>query len=604
MDVLVLIDKLDDVVHNARPVPLTDQVRVDREEIYDLLDQMRATIPEEIKQARWIVKERQEMLAEAKREAERIVREAREQQARLISDEEVTKQAERAADEIVEDARTREREIRLGAEDYADEILNTLEVNLQKFLAAVQRGRDRLAGRGTKSRPPSSTSSLSVARGGVRVPLLTRLTRLDRSGPSEVACWPAAQNVRRGTRTPLAGAAGMPAVAELPEAGRRRCGSAGTLRPDHVRALLELQVLQRRPAGVGGLLVFVVGGVGVVEGLAADGAEAGAVGAAEEAGGEGEQGRVVGPAADVELVVGDVGAAQLLVLGRGLVDLAGLDLEVERARLEAAHAGALEVDRELEAEGEAAAGPGDLEPHGRRGGVGEVGLAAQLEGLELDRELDSLALAVGQREAREVDDRRARLGHERTSAGDGLTMTPSRRGYEMGQFDWKPEIYLERIRAEIPGYDELQDQAVAAIPFAPERVLELGMGTGETTRRLIEAHPDAWVVGLDSSPDMVFRARQSYDDVQLARMEDPLPDGPWDLVISRPLGQPARRRAEAEPLPPGQGPGPLPGDRRRLRGRPAGDLVELVRGGHLAAGDLAVCERLRGAGPLRTLRLA
>jgi hypothetical protein len=75
------------------------------------------------------------------------VREAREQQARLISDEEVTKQAERAADEIVEDARTREREIRLGAEDYADEILNTLEVNLQKFLAAVQRGRDRLAGR-------------------------------------------------------------------------------------------------------------------------------------------------------------------------------------------------------------------------------------------------------------------------------------------------------------------------------------------------------------------------------------------------------------------------------------------------------------------------
>lgn len=147
MDVLVLIDKLDDLVHNARPVPLTDQVRVDREEIYDLLDQMRATIPEEIKQARWIVKERQEMLEEAKRESERVIREAREQQARLVSDEEVTKQAERAADEIVEDARAREREIRLGAEDYADEILNTLEVNLQKFTAAVQRGRDRLAGR-------------------------------------------------------------------------------------------------------------------------------------------------------------------------------------------------------------------------------------------------------------------------------------------------------------------------------------------------------------------------------------------------------------------------------------------------------------------------
>ena len=147
MDVLVLIDKLDDLVHSAKPVPLTDQVRVDREEIYDLLDQMRATIPEEIKQARWIVKERQEMLAEAKREAERIVKEARDQQQRLVSEQEITLQAERAAEEIVEDANARAREIRLGAEDYADEILNTLEVNLQKFLAAVQRGRDRLAGR-------------------------------------------------------------------------------------------------------------------------------------------------------------------------------------------------------------------------------------------------------------------------------------------------------------------------------------------------------------------------------------------------------------------------------------------------------------------------
>jgi len=147
MDVLVLIDKLDDLVHNAKAVPLTDQVRIDREEIYDILDQMRATIPEEIKQARWIVKERQEMLAEAKREAERIIREAREEQIRLIGEEEIVKQAERQADEIIEDARAREREIRLGAEDYADDILNTLEVNLTKFIAAVQRGRDRLQGR-------------------------------------------------------------------------------------------------------------------------------------------------------------------------------------------------------------------------------------------------------------------------------------------------------------------------------------------------------------------------------------------------------------------------------------------------------------------------
>src|SRR5919206_23891 len=97
MDVLVLIDKLDDTIHNAKQVPLTDQVRVDKEEIYDILDQMRATIPEEIKQARWIVKERQEMLAEAKREAERIVKEARERQEQLVSQQEVTRYGERVA---------------------------------------------------------------------------------------------------------------------------------------------------------------------------------------------------------------------------------------------------------------------------------------------------------------------------------------------------------------------------------------------------------------------------------------------------------------------------------------------------------------------------
>src|ERR1044072_3251967 len=177
MDALVLIDKLYDLIHNAKRtmMPGSDQVRLDREEIYDILDQMRATIPEEIKQARWIVKERQEMLAtpaqiraaipgeikrarwivkerqemlaEAKREAERIVKEARERQNEPVGKEEVTERAERAAGDIIEDARAREREIRLGAEDYADEILNTLEVNLSKFIAAVQPGRRRLAGR-------------------------------------------------------------------------------------------------------------------------------------------------------------------------------------------------------------------------------------------------------------------------------------------------------------------------------------------------------------------------------------------------------------------------------------------------------------------------
>src|ERR1700746_3847211 len=144
MDVLVLIDKVDDLVHNAKPVPLTDQVRVDKEEIYDILDQMRATIPEEIKQARWIVKERQEMLAEAQREGDRLVPEAREKRGGEASQTEIVKIAERQADEIVDDARRSSREMKLEMEDWADNQLASLEVNLERFLTAGRRGRARV----------------------------------------------------------------------------------------------------------------------------------------------------------------------------------------------------------------------------------------------------------------------------------------------------------------------------------------------------------------------------------------------------------------------------------------------------------------------------
>jgi cell division septum initiation protein DivIVA len=107
---------------------------------------MRKTIPEEIREARWIVQERQDILAEAEREADRIAEQAREHQAEIVSGHELIRRAERAAEEIIEGAHAREREIRLGVEDYADEILDTLERNLGKFTAAIQRGRQRLRG--------------------------------------------------------------------------------------------------------------------------------------------------------------------------------------------------------------------------------------------------------------------------------------------------------------------------------------------------------------------------------------------------------------------------------------------------------------------------
>jgi trans-aconitate methyltransferase len=99
------------------------------------------------------------------------------------------------------------------------------------------------------------------------------------------------------------------------------------------------------------------------------------------------------------------------------------------------------------------------------------------------------------------------------------------------QFHADPDTYLERIRAALPGYDDLQDQAVAAIPFEPRDVLELGIGSGETTRRLLARYPDAQITGVDVSPTMVSRARELGVEVRVARIEDPFPEGVWDLVI-------------------------------------------------------------------------
>jgi tRNA (cmo5U34)-methyltransferase len=102
-------------------------------------------------------------------------------------------------------------------------------------------------------------------------------------------------------------------------------------------------------------------------------------------------------------------------------------------------------------------------------------------------------------------------------------------------FEWDPEAYLEQMLAEIPGYEELEDAVATATLGAETRnVLELGTGTGETALRVLAHHPSAHWTGIDASPPMLDRARERLPDadLRLARLEDPLPDGPFDLVVS------------------------------------------------------------------------
>lgn len=147
MDIMALIDRIEELVDSGRSFPFGGTKMVDPEKVYEIIDEIRAQFPDELKQARWIVKERQEMLEEAEKEANRILEDARERAQAIASEQEIVKMSEQQAAAILDDARNKEREIRLGAEDYADEMLANLEVNLGKLLTAVQRGRDRLQGK-------------------------------------------------------------------------------------------------------------------------------------------------------------------------------------------------------------------------------------------------------------------------------------------------------------------------------------------------------------------------------------------------------------------------------------------------------------------------
>jgi tRNA threonylcarbamoyl adenosine modification protein (Sua5/YciO/YrdC/YwlC family) len=105
-----------------------------------------------------------------------------------------------------------------------------------------------------------------------------------------------------------------------------------------------------------------------------------------------------------------------------------------------------------------------------------------------------------------------------------------------GQYHFNPATYECEIRADIPAYDRLQEQLVRASGTGARRILELGTGTGETAARLLASHPQALLVGIDESPAMLqaARARLPAERVRLSaqRLQQPLPQGPFDLVAS------------------------------------------------------------------------
>ena len=103
----------------------------------------------------------------------------------------------------------------------------------------------------------------------------------------------------------------------------------------------------------------------------------------------------------------------------------------------------------------------------------------------------------------------------------------------MGGFEFTPEDFLELMHEEIPLYDELQEQTAAATEGIDAReILELGFGTGETTRRVLARHPGAHLLGIDGSSRMLAAIEVEGAEFRRAELTHPLPEGPFDLVVS------------------------------------------------------------------------
>jgi F0F1-type ATP synthase membrane subunit b/b' len=143
-DTRTLLVRLQELLDNARAMPLSSSVMVNREEFGELLQEAIDGLPEELRQARWLLKEREDVLERANREAERIIEAARVRAERMVERTEVVREARRAAEAIVEQGDRQAAQIRHEAEDYVDRKLAAFEVVLDRTMQQVQKGRERL----------------------------------------------------------------------------------------------------------------------------------------------------------------------------------------------------------------------------------------------------------------------------------------------------------------------------------------------------------------------------------------------------------------------------------------------------------------------------
>jgi hypothetical protein len=138
MDLAGRLEQLEELVREAKSMPLSSSVLVNRDEVLEMIAEMREALPEEIKRARWIVRDREELIAKARADGERIVEQAHEEQLRMARKEEIVARAQTESDRLLAEAEERAREHRSEAEDYVDAKLAQFENSIRRILEAAQ----------------------------------------------------------------------------------------------------------------------------------------------------------------------------------------------------------------------------------------------------------------------------------------------------------------------------------------------------------------------------------------------------------------------------------------------------------------------------------
>ena len=142
LNIFNVLDELDDMIDNSKRV--LGKVLINEEALLEYIDKIRTLLPEEIHQAKWLSKERERLLQDAHQESERILAETQEEVKRMSDESEVARLAQESAEEIIAQAKRLSMEIKSGAADYADDILNRLENNISQSLTVISQARDEL----------------------------------------------------------------------------------------------------------------------------------------------------------------------------------------------------------------------------------------------------------------------------------------------------------------------------------------------------------------------------------------------------------------------------------------------------------------------------